>query len=189
MTDLLRRPEVPATATSPVEDALVRVMRERLARAVVKVCPPDLAASVDDIVQLAIMRVLAVLQARASSGEGIEPPPASYLWKVAYTTTIDELRKMQSRERTRDRATGIVMPVEEPRPDAAVAASEVSVALRGCLDALQEDRRRAVVLHLQGHTVPETGGLLGWSRKRAENFVYRGLADLRRCLSKKGFSP
>ncbi|KIG15192.1 RNA polymerase sigma-70 factor, group 3 [Enhygromyxa salina] len=154
-----------------------------------KVCPPDLAASADDIVQLAIIRVLAVLRARDRAGEGVEPPSASYLWKVAYTTTIDELRKMQSRERTRDHATGVVGPVEVPTPDGAVAASEVSAALRSCLGALHEDRRRAVVLHLQGHTVAETGGLLGWTRKRAENLIYRGLADLRRCLGNKGYAP
>ena len=50
-------------------------------------------------------------------------------------------------------------------------------------------RRLAVTLHLQGHTVPEAGSLLGWNAKRAENLVYRGLADLRDCLAGKGVRP
>ena len=38
----------------------------------------------------------------------------------------------------------------------------------------------------QGHSVPEIGQLLGWTAKKAENLVYRGMADLRGCLGKKG---
>jgi RNA polymerase sigma-70 factor (ECF subfamily) len=30
---------------------------------------------------------------------------------------------------------------------------------------------------------------MGWTEKKAENLVYRGLADLRRCLSAKGLRP
>ena len=29
----------------------------------------------------------------------------------------------------------------------------------------------------------------GWTTKRAENLVYRGLADLRQCLERKGLNP
>ena len=31
--------------------------------------------------------------------------------------------------------------------------------------------------------------MLGWNAKRADNLVYRGLADLRRCLTAKGIEP
>jgi RNA polymerase sigma-70 factor (ECF subfamily) len=51
------------------------------------------------------------------------------------------------------------------------------------------DRRRAVMLYLQGHSVPEAARLLGWTAKRTENLVYRGLADLRHCLRAKGHTP
>ena len=44
----------------------------------------------------------------------------------------------------------------------------------------------AVTLHLQGHRGAETARLLGWSAKRAENLIYRGLADLRACLEARG---
>jgi CHAT domain-containing protein len=52
-----------------------------------------------------------------------------------------------------------------------------------------EDRRRAVMLYLLGHTVPQAGELLGFGAKKAENLVYRGLADIRSCLEGKGVTP
>ena len=47
----------------------------------------------------------------------------------------------------------------------------------------------AVTLYLQGHSVPEAARVLDWPAKRTENLVYRGLADLRECLMKKGIQP
>jgi RNA polymerase sigma-70 factor (ECF subfamily) len=140
----------------------------------------------EDIVQLAMIRVAKALDAR-SEGDG--PLPTSYLWRVAYTTTIDELRKMRGHERTRERATeaGVAQPGAALAPDAAVEAGELGDAIRVCVGALSPNRRRAVTLYLQGHSVPESGELLGWTRKKTENLVFRGLADLRRCLKSKGF--
>jgi RNA polymerase sigma-70 factor (ECF subfamily) len=37
--------------------------------------------------------------------------------------------------------------------------------------------------------VPEASRILDWSAKRTENLVYRGLADLRECLTLKGMRP
>jgi RNA polymerase sigma-70 factor (ECF subfamily) len=47
---------------------------------------------------------------------------------------------------------------------------------------LQDRRRTAVTLHLQGFRTGEVAAALGWTEKQAENLVYRGLADLRACL-------
>jgi RNA polymerase sigma-70 factor (ECF subfamily) len=47
----------------------------------------------------------------------------------------------------------------------------------------------AVALHLQGHSVPDIGKLMSWAPKKADNLVYRGLADLRECLVSKGVKP
>jgi RNA polymerase sigma-70 factor (ECF subfamily) len=46
-----------------------------------------------------------------------------------------------------------------------------------------------VTLYLQGHSVPDAARILDWPAKRTENLVYRGLADLRACLSNKGLRP
>ncbi len=74
-------------------------------------------------------------------------------------------------------------------PDQAARAHEIGHGLHDCLRRLLEPRRLAVVLHLQGHTVPEAARILDWAKKRVENLVYRGLFDLRRCLTAKGLAP
>ena len=62
-------------------------------------------------------------------------------------------------------------------------------AIEGCLAGRAEPRRLAVTLHLQAHSVPEAAALLGWEEKRTENLVYRGMAELRRCLEGRGVTP
>jgi RNA polymerase sigma-70 factor (ECF subfamily) len=151
------------------EQALERT-RDQLARAVRRVCPPWLAARADDIVQAALMKVAR----RGETGAGLG---ASYLHKVAFSATVDEIRRLRRlREVALDDAT------EETAPS---AAADPERALRG----LSEERRIAVTLHLQGHPVPEAAHVLGWGVKQTDNLVYRGLADLRRCLAAKGLEP
>ena len=58
-----------------------------------------------------------------------------------------------------------------------------------CLALLSVNRRRAVTLYLQGHSVPEAATLLDISPKNAENLVYRGLAELRCHLKARGVEP
>ena len=175
--------------TRVTESALLRDIAARLTAAVRKVCPASLAAAQDDIVQQAMLRVVRVIE----QSEGGDPPGPSYLWKVAYTTTIDQLRRMQSQAQMRENLAQVADAAPgtsaAPSPEVLVEGGEIGVAIADCLEHLIDARRRAVVLHLQGHSVPETGELLGWSRKRAENQVYRGLADLRRCLERKGLAP
>ena len=50
--------------------------------------------------------------------------------------------------------------------------------------------RRAVVrMYLDGYGSGEIGALLGWTEAKARNLVYRGLADLREALSRRGVGP
>jgi DNA-directed RNA polymerase specialized sigma24 family protein len=53
---------------------------------------------------------------------------------------------------------------------------------------LSHDRRRAVLLHLQGFNVAEIARLIGGTHARARNLAYRGLADLRRALAEDGIT-
>lgn len=66
---------------------------------------------------------------------------------------------------------------------------EVGLGIRDCLNTPNRPRRLALVLHLQGHTVPDAARVLGWPAKKTENLVYRGLSDLRSCLEGKGLKP
>ena len=78
---------------------------------------------------------------------------------------------------------------EQATPEERSTASQRGGAIRDCLAGLKLERRRAVTLYLSGNTVPESAGLLDWTVKKTENLVYRGLADLRRCLTGKGIEP
>jgi RNA polymerase sigma-70 factor (ECF subfamily) len=143
-------------------------IRQVLIRAVERHCPPALAAQREDLVQMALVRLL-----ERPRGEGSNPRGASYLWRVAYTVVIDEIRRVRRQQRQAEQ-----LPEGEQRTPGPEARSE----LLECLGALQDRRRTAVTLHLEGFRVAEVATALGWTEKQAENLVYRGLADLRACL-------
>jgi RNA polymerase sigma-70 factor (ECF subfamily) len=143
-------------------------IRQVLIRAVERHCPPALAAQREDLVQMALVRLL-----ERPRGEGSNPRGASYLWRVAYTVVIDEIRRVRRQQRQAEQ-----LPEGEQRTPGPEARSE----LLECLGALQDRRRTAVTLHLEGFRTAEVAIALGWTEKQAENLVYRGLADLRACL-------
>ncbi len=172
--------------SSPPAPRLSRVsnhaeVRGRLLAAVRRVCPPWLAGDADDIVQMAMMRLL--------DGR-VEEVNSAYLNRLAYCATIDEIRR---RRAMRTVATEELPEVkaENPSADPGRQADDRAVAraIRDCLAGLLDNRRAAVGLYLEGHTVPEVSRLLGTTPKNAENWVYRGLDDLRACLAGKGVSP
>jgi RNA polymerase sigma-70 factor (ECF subfamily) len=133
------------------------------------------------------MRVMEILRRR----EGNEGLNSSYLWKAAYSATVDEIRRQRRRREVSLDADAVeaTLPSPRPGPEDAGRGREIARELQDCLGRLVEPRRLALVLHLQGHTGPEAAQLLGWSEKRVENLIYRGLADLRRCLEQKGLRP
>lgn len=162
-------------------------LRARLSRVVSRTCPPWARAQREDIVQAAMIRVL---RARARREDDVVLP-AAYLWKVAYTATIDEIRKLRAKREVSlaaDSSTELV-DARALGPERVAEAAEISAAIRECLATLNDARRQAVTLYLQGHSVPEIGRLLGWPTKRAENMVYRGLAELRGHLKGRGLRP
>lgn len=164
----------------------------KIARAVRRQCPAWLADQAEDIAQAALAKVVTLDKA----AEGKRPLTTFYLHKVAHSALVDEIRR-----RKRRREVSIEAPIEdgeevrpfEPRaagdPESHASYRQLGLAIRSCLSAATPDRRLAVALYLQGHSVPEAARILGWDVKRTENLVYRGLADLRRCLLNKGYRP
>lgn len=134
--------------------------------------------------QVALLRVVDVLRRR----EDEAALSSFYLKRAAYSAVVDEIRR---RRRRRE------VPIEDelgattrsPGPGDHAASRELGDAIRGCLGALIASRRQAVALRLQGHSVVDVGRLLGWDAKKAENLIYRGMADLRQCLEDKGHTP
>ncbi len=158
-------------------------VRTVLKRAIDRLCSRWTPDAREDLVQNALLK----LHQRAS-GEGIGTYQASYLYRVAHSIVIDEIRK-QSRSpvtTSAELSPEQLAAEHDQRPEQWTAAADARDALRDCLRSLVETRRAALVLYLQGHSVPDAARLLGWPAKRTENCVYRGLADLRACLEGKG---
>jgi RNA polymerase sigma-70 factor (ECF subfamily) len=145
-----------------------------------------LSADADDIVQVALLRIMRIREHR----EGDAPPPASYLRKVAFSAMIDEIRRRRRRLES-------AVPDHDPDatahrghdPEQDAMAAQIAERLRRCLAALDRPRRIAVTLRLQGHGVSEAARLVGWDYKRMENLVHRGLAEMRKCLTAAGLKP
>jgi RNA polymerase sigma-70 factor (ECF subfamily) len=170
---------------APSDEELQR-FRQDLARALQRACPSWLESRRDDLLQLAMLRVMNVLQREENVVLA-----TSYLYKVAHAVVVDEIRRAQwRREAAFDDGNGEpAAPSREAGPEQRVHALEIGRGIDDCLAALAEPRRLAVTLHLQGHSVAEAAGLLGWTVKRTENLTYRGLSDLRTCLAAKGLKP
>ena len=166
-------------------------LRSELVRVVARICPTWLGSRADDLVQVALLRVLEVRR----KSEANARISASYLRKTAYSALIDEIRRCRRRrEVSLETENGGINPAAEtgsPRPDPeeVSAGQEVGRAIRECLAQIVRPRRLAAALHLQGHSVPDVGRLMSWAPKKADNLVYRGLADLRECLASKGLRP
>ena len=162
-------------------------LRADVARVVAYVCPPELASRSDDLVQAVVIRIVEVQRKREGSAEF----SSFYLRKAAHSALVDEIRRLRRRhevaltEESEDYGPVAI----QPDPERHSAGKQLGRAIRDCLRTLVRPRRLAVVLNLQGHSVPEVGRLLSWTPKRAENLVYRGLADLRGCLERRGIAP
>lgn len=174
-------------AGSELETEEFADLRRRLARAVERRCPRWLSDQREDIVQVAVMRLMQI----TGRDERTEPFPSSYLWKVAFSAMIDEIRRLRRAQLVSldEAVVNPPAPDSGSNPEAVRRGREIGGGIRQCLADLTADRRRAVTLYLVGHTVPEITRLMGWNLKRAENLVYRGLEELRGCLRGKGLDP
>ncbi len=154
-----------------------------MVRAVRRVCPPALSDEAEDIVQLSMIKVMRVLD--KDPDRDLRP---SYLKRVAYSVVVDELRRRRlDRYATLEDAD--VFGDDGPGPLRVTAARTTLESVRECLAGLVENRRLAVTCWLLGHSARETGEMMGWTTKKAEVLTYRGVAQLRACLTAKGIEP
>lgn len=159
----------------------------QIERTVRRQCPSWLANQVDDLVQVTMMRVLEVQK----KGEGNEKVSSSYVWGVAHNAMIDEIRRHRRRREvpTDEEGQESSLPAQSGDPESSLRSRQIGLGIQACLALIMTSRRLPLTLYLQGMTVPESAKVLGWSVKKVENLVYRGLAELRGCLEKKGLKP
>ncbi|MFN7959897.1 MAG: RNA polymerase sigma factor [Thermoanaerobaculia bacterium] len=166
-------------------------LRQDLAGAIARRCPSWLRSRAEDMVQAAMIKVMEL----GRKGEGERELSSFYLYRVAHSALVDEIRRQKRRQEvalesgSEDDPVPAELVAAGADPERSSSSRELGLAIASCLGAMQRDRRLAVTLYLQGHSVPETAQLLDWPAKRTENLVYRGLADLRQCLLGKGHRP
>lgn len=182
-------------ATDRTEQAarVVEEYRRFLSDAVARLCPRDLGLELDDIVQEASLRLL-----RAIESEREIRDLASYIHRIAATTTIDAIRRVRSRREEQlrhegsddddDRGPHVLPTSPELSPERLAERGELARSIAAAVDALPENRRRAVGLHLEGFTTQEIGEMTGWTEPKARNLVYRGLEDVREALAAGGIT-
>lgn len=174
--------------SAPASGADYAELRAELARAVRRLCPRWLASRAEDLVQVALLRILELRQRSEQERE----LSSFYLKRVAYSALVDEIRRLERRrESPLETDDGEPLPVasESPGPEKLQEGRELGEGIRECLGTLLRQRQLAVTLYLQDVSVVEAARLLGWELKHTRNLVYRGLGDLRQCLQGKGFHP
>jgi RNA polymerase sigma-70 factor (ECF subfamily) len=162
-------------------------LRRKLLQAIRHYSRGWLAEASEDLVQIALIRVLEARRNRSDAAR----LPATYLYKAAYTALVNEIRRRRRRPEVQLDPTfdpPAAGPSTDDSPERALSARELGEAIRQCLDRAVRDRKLAVTLHLQGYSNREAARTLGFDQKRTENLVYRGLEDLRRCLSAQGIA-
>jgi RNA polymerase sigma-70 factor (ECF subfamily) len=181
MTNGEHAPEDSATDARLAE--MLELYGQILRRAIVHLCPRNLGLDFDDLEQEARVRLW-----RALRRETEIEHPASYLFRLASSVTIDAMRRATARrEQFLDSLTLPAVVSETPAIDARDIA-ERRLELRRVQDELAvmpADRRRAVGMHLQGFTPAEIAELAGWTEPKARSLVYRGLKELRERLGRE----
>jgi len=178
---------------NPVPDPLEEILERygSLLRGVIaRVCPRDLGLQFDDIEQEARLRLW-----RALRDETEIERPASYLYRIAVTATLDAVRRATARreEQLETFAPEQISRSSGPAPGGQAASAETRADQRFLLQKVQAVLRRmaprkrsAVAMHIRGFTPAEIGRLAGWSEAKARSVVYRGLNELREKLAEEG---
>jgi len=144
---------------------------------------------VNDIEQDACLRLW-----RAIQSERDLTNPASYIYRVAVSATIDAVRRVISRHeeqlgsRSDDELDTEGLPASDPEqsPDRVTERRRIAAIVDEVMARLAPTRRTAVELYLQGMNSQEIADLMDWTEPKARNLIYRGLNDLRKGLRTAG---
>jgi RNA polymerase sigma factor (sigma-70 family) len=171
----------------PLDETELEVLRSRLGAAVSGTCPAWLSHRAEDIVQNALLQLFKTIRRSETKREF----SSIYLAKAAHGAVVDEIRRLcRRKEDPADDGSFMEHAVSHRAdPEDESRAREIGRGIQDCLGRLVRPRQLAVMLYLQGCSVPEAARRLGWTTKRTSNLVYRGLENLRECLAEKGMTP
>jgi RNA polymerase sigma factor (sigma-70 family) len=144
-----------------------------------------MAEDVEELVQEVRVRLW---RARPVS-ETIAALGVSYVYRTAISAALEVVRRRRAEPGPgRDDDQEPATPAASG-PERLLARSEVACAVADVVHALPDARRVAVQLYLVGYTRDEIADRLGWSQAKARNLIYRGLADVRAALVRRGIGP
>lgn len=160
---------------------------ERFTLLIKKVIQKNLHRSDDidleDIEQEVRLKIWAFLK----KGKDVQNLP-SYIKKVAYSSTIDELRKMMKQrpsgepellKRIFAGSAQIAGPVKDFSPEAGIEDSEARETILALVESLSENRKKVLRLYLAGLTIDEICTSLNWDKPKVRHLFYRGIDDLK----------
>jgi RNA polymerase sigma factor (sigma-70 family) len=144
-------------------------------------------AEVDEVFQEVRIRVWSAI----GTSEKIARLPASYVYRTAESAALDFVRRRRAR---RDDTTDSIElagdgPNAELRSPEPFEAGVLGDLIEAAVADVSLSRRGVVRMYLDGYGSGEIAVLLGWTEAKARNLVYRGLADLREALSRRGVGP
>lgn len=125
-------------------------------------------------------------------GKTIDKLP-SYLKKMAYTATVDELRRLRKQAPYRDTYNWgrMLLLLEGGAPESEVVSHEENYDQRedaqildSIMEKLSPDRKRVLRLYACGFSVDDICEFFGWDRTRVRHLLYRGIDDLRQLAGK-----
>lgn len=168
-------------------DRRTREVIERFSLLIKQVIQKNLHRSdvvdLEDIEQEVRLKIWAFLK----KGKNVQNLP-SYIKKVAYSTTIDELRKMMKQrpsgepESLRRIFAGAALlsgPVKDFAPEAGVEDSEARETILALVDSLSENRKKVLRLYMAGLSIDEISMSLNWEKPKVRHLFYRGIDDLK----------
>jgi RNA polymerase sigma factor (sigma-70 family) len=151
------------------------------------------AEDVDEVIQEVRVR----LWRARPEGETIATLGVSYVYRTAISAALAVVHRHRGIGGAAARRDRIDDREEDPElstpassgPERQLERSELSRAVAEEVGALADARRAAVKLYLAGYRREEIADMLGWSQAKARNLIYRGLADLRAALARRGIGP
>lgn len=166
----LPRPAAEVSAKPTDFERLIRTHARVMAAAIRRVCGRRHGALIPDVQQ----EVYLALWKRLHSGKEIEHP-VSYLYKVALTTALAMVRKLDP-----EQGNAPLDPETPARPDESpLHPLERARLIEEVLAALEPDEARALRAYLAGFNHEEVARLFGWSESVARHRIYRSMEKLR----------
>jgi RNA polymerase sigma factor (sigma-70 family) len=148
-----------------------------MAAAIRRVCGRRHGALMPDVQQ----EVYLALWKRLHSGKDIEHP-VSYLYKVALTTALAMVRKLEP-ERGDTPIEGD--PPAEAEVGPGLHSLERARLIEEVLAALEPDEARALRAYLAGYNHEDVARLYGWSVSVARHRIYRSMERLRERMDRR----